>query len=674
MKVFKDINALPKFKNAVITIGSFDGVHQGHQRIIRKVNQLASAIGGESVIITFHPHPRQIVFPNDPSLALLTTLEEKIELLGRYGAQNLVVAPFTIEFSQLNADEYIQKFIVDKFHPRFVVIGYDHRFGYNRQGDINYLKWHGQAGGFEVIEIEKQEVEAISVSSTRIRKALLTGNMETTAALLGHYFFLKGKVVHGQKIGAKIGFPTANLSVEHPNKQVPPDGIYAVWVWHEAEKLGGMLYIGERPTLKAYQNRTIEVNIFDFEGDLYGQEIKVEFVARIRGDAAFNSLEELKAQLENDEEVARAVLGQPIAPWVKSSSSKTTVAVVILNYNGLQHLQNFLPSVLQSTYSNLEIVVADNASTDRSISWLQATYPEIRIIELKENVGFAAGYNQALRQIKADYYVLLNSDVEVSRDWLTPLVRLMESDAEIAACQPKILSFHHKNKFEYAGAAGGWMDSLGYPFCRGRLFGHTETDEGQYNDTCEIFWAGGAALMVRANLFHELDGFDVGYFAHAEEIDLCWRLKRAGYKIMVAPDSVVYHVGGGTLSYDSPQKVFLNFRNTLFTILKNESIPKLFWLIPLRLVLDGIAGLLFLSQGKYPLITSIFKAHGAFYAHLPAYWQKRQTNSAAIRRASVARPNKAGVFKGSIVWQYFIKGKRTFNQLRLPPSIRHEKP
>lgn len=665
MKVFNDLNNLPSFQKAVVTIGSFDGVHRGHQQIIRQVNALAGEIGGESVIITFHPHPRSVIYPRDNTLRLITTIEEKVQLLERYGADNLVVVPFTIEFSQQSADEYIQKFLVERFHPHSIVIGYDHRFGLNRQGDVNYLRWHGEQYGFEVVEIEKQQVEDIAVSSSKIRTALEAGEVGIARQLLGHPFTLTGTVTHGQKIGKSLGFPTANLEMPQKDKLVPPEGIYAVWVIHQGQRYGGMLYIGRRPTLKQHDHRTIEVNIFNFNKDIYGDKLQLELMSFIRSDQSFENLDELSEQLRRDRVDARHILAQnkPL-PLEKKTPDLPKVAIVILNYNGRQHLRKFLPSVLASSYANHEIIVADNASTDDSLTFLRAHFPEIRLIELKKNHGFAQGYNLVLRQVKADYFVLLNSDVEVSPGWIEPIIELMERDRTVAACQPKIKSYAEKEKFEYAGASGGWIDYFGYPFCRGRIFSITETDRGQYDDTQEIFWAAGAAFFIRASLFHNIGGFDPDYFAHAEEIDLCWRLKNAGYKIMVRPRSVVYHVGGGTLNYNTPFKTFLNFRNTLATLLKNEPARRLPELILARLLLDGLAAILFLFQGKFAHIGSILKAHWQFYRYFFRNLEKRKHYRELVQKFSISpTPNAEGRYPGSIVWQYFGRGKRYFRQL-----------
>ena len=665
MRVFNDLKNLPTFRNAVVTIGSFDGVHLGHQQILKKVNDLANSVDGESIVITFHPHPRLVVYPKDSSMKLITTIDEKVQLMERYQVDNVVVAPFTIEFSQQSADEYIQKFLVEKFHPKYIVIGYDHRFGLNRQGDINYLKWHGQEGGYKVIEIAKHEVEDMAVSSSKIRNAMEKGDVGAAQRLLGHAFTLTGAVVHGNKIGNKLGFPTANIDIGQKHKLTPPTGIYAENVLHNRQRYGGMLYIGSRPTLREYKNQTIEVNIFGFNKDIYGDKIQLEMVERIRDDVQFEKLEELKKQLEKDRLSAKKILEARQQPREeKKMSQYPRVAIVILNYNGQAYLEQFLPSVLASTYPNYEVTVADNGSLDDSLAFLGERFPQVKTLDLKGNHGYARGYNLALQQIEAPYYILLNSDVEVLEGWIEPIIELMERDPSVGACQPKIKAYHNRNHFEYAGAAGGWLDALGYPFCRGRIFSVTERDSGQYEETQEIFWATGAALFVRSQLFRELGGFDPDYFAHAEEIDFCWRIKRAGYKVMARPRSVVYHVGGGTLNYNTPQKAYLNFRNSLFNLLKNEESHRLWWLIPLRLLLDGMAGGLFLFQGKFDHIRSILRAHRSFYANFSKMLKKRPQISERIQKVSISpAPNMAGRYPGSIVWQYYARGKKYFKNL-----------
>ncbi len=336
--------------------------------------------------------------------------------------------------------------------------------------------------------------------------------------------------------------------------------------------------------------------------------------------------------------------------------SLPSVAVVILNWNGKHFLEKFLPSVMASTYENFQTVVVDNASGDDSISFLEANYPNIKLIINDQNEGFAKGYNTALKQVTADYYVLLNSDVKVSTGWIGPIISLMQADENIAACQPKILSYEHQNQFEYAGASGGFIDSLGYPFNRGRLFDTCENDEGQYNNSTQVFWATGAAMFVRSKLFHELNGFDDYFFAHQEEIDLCWRLQRAGYKIYVEPASVVYHVGGGTLPMGNRKKVFLNFRNNLVMMTKNLPFSEAIWKIPYRIFLDAIAAYKFLFAGSLSTYLSIASAHFHFAGWL--LFGKR-----IKKLPSLKMQNIVPVYDGSIVWQYYIKKKRFFSEI-----------
>lgn len=337
------------------------------------------------------------------------------------------------------------------------------------------------------------------------------------------------------------------------------------------------------------------------------------------------------------------------------------VAIVILNYNGKSFLETFLPSVLANS-DGAAIYVADNGSTDDSLALLKTQFSDIHLIELAENHGFAKGYNLALRQIEADYYVLLNSDVEVTPDWLHPMLDLMESDLSIAACQPKLLDYNRRNYFEYAGPVGGFIDYLGYPFCRGRIFLNLEEDQGQYNDTVEVFWACGACLMVRAKSFWEVGGLDDDFFAHMEEIDVCWRLKNAGYKVFACGESVVYHVGGGTLNYATPNKTFLNFRNGLALLYKNHPQEKLYRTLLLRLVLDGIAGVKFLFFDSPAHTWAVIRAHFNFYLHFPAWRRKRKALLA--KRHSIQHPQ---VYRQSIVYQSFVNKKNKFSELNFQP-------
>ncbi len=331
------------------------------------------------------------------------------------------------------------------------------------------------------------------------------------------------------------------------------------------------------------------------------------------------------------------------------------IAVVILNYNGQKHLADFLPSVIQYS-SDATIYVADNASTDCSLELLKTAFPSVKIIELKENHGFAQGYNEALEFVEAEYYVLLNSDVEVTPNWIEPVIELMNNDKTIAACQPKIKAFHQKSHFEYAGAAGGFIDHLGYPFCRGRIFQEIEQDLKQYDDNHEVFWATGACMFVRAEVFHQVGGFDGDFFAHMEEIDLCWRIHHAGYKVYACGSSEVYHVGGGTLHKSNPYKTFLNFRNGLAMLYKNHPDKGFSLAIFTRLILDGVAGIKFLLFDSWEDCWAVARAHFDFYAHFLNWYKKRKQ----IQRKDVI----STVYRRNIVWQHFIEDVQTYNKLQ----------
>lgn len=328
------------------------------------------------------------------------------------------------------------------------------------------------------------------------------------------------------------------------------------------------------------------------------------------------------------------------------------IAIVILNWNGKAFLQKFLPSVIRHS-EGANIYVADNASTDGSLAFLTNEFPTVKRINNGENLGFAGGYNQALKQLDEAFFVLLNSDVEVTANWLQPVMELFDSDPQIAAIQPKILSYSDKTSFEYAGAAGGFIDTYGFPFCRGRIFDTIEKDAGQYNTAQEVFWATGACLFIRSNVYRELGGLDHDFFAHMEEIDLCWRAKRAGYKVMVQPQTTVYHVGGGTLPKSNPFKTFLNFRNGLEMLAKNLPKNQLFPKIFMRLVLDGIAGIKFLVSGQAKDCLAIIKAHFAFYGRLRKTLSKRGGNYPKLR----------GIYPTSIVATYFLQGIKKFSDL-----------
>ena len=329
-------------------------------------------------------------------------------------------------------------------------------------------------------------------------------------------------------------------------------------------------------------------------------------------------------------------------------------AIIILNWNGQKLLEQFLPSVINFSLELVDIYVADNASTDSSIKYIKEFYPSIKIIENSKNEGYAKGYNDALASVDADIYCLLNSDIKVTKDWLTPVLDLFKTDAKTAVIQPKILDFKDPNKFEYAGAGGGFIDLYGYPYCRGRVFNSLEIDTNQYNDISDIFWASGACFFIRSKIYHQLDGLDEDYFAHQEEIDLCWRVQNIGYAVKYVGTSTVYHVGGATLEQANPKKTYLNFRNSLLNVVKN--VPKKWFLFVIfsRLILDGIAGIKFLVELRPIHTLAILKAHFSFYGNFLKFLGKRKK----------LQQQQNYNLHTSIVWQYFILGRKKFKNLK----------
>ena len=328
------------------------------------------------------------------------------------------------------------------------------------------------------------------------------------------------------------------------------------------------------------------------------------------------------------------------------------IAVVILNWNGESLLKQFLPSVMAHS-TGADIYVVDNASSDGSVAFLKKEYPEIGIVQNSENGGFAKGYNDGLKHIDADIFCLLNSDVEVTPNWLEPIQEAFVTYPEVAIIQPKILDLKNKDYFEYAGAAGGFIDMLGYPFCRGRIFQALERDKGQYDDITEIFWATGACMFIKSEVFNSLGGFDEDYFAHQEEVDLCWRAKNAGHKVLYVGKSYVYHLGGSTLSNMNPKKTFLNFRNSLYSITKNLPRKKAFPIIAMRLLLDGIAALRFVFQLKFEHCWAILRAHISFYGNFRTLYKKREKANFLLKYYTTT----------SIVWSHFVNQVKNFNIL-----------
>lgn len=331
------------------------------------------------------------------------------------------------------------------------------------------------------------------------------------------------------------------------------------------------------------------------------------------------------------------------------------VAVVILNYNGEKLLPQFLPSVIANS-NDASIYVIDNASNDRSVAILKKDFPAVRLVVLDHNYGFCGGYNRGLQQINTPYYVLLNSDVEVTPGWLAPMLNLAEADPTVAAVQPKILAYNNKRKFEYAGAAGGFIDTLGYPFCRGRILDYTEEDRQQYNDTRQVFWGSGACLFIRSSVYHQFGGLDEDLFAHMEEIDLCWKINRAKLRVMYCGDSTVFHLGAGTLGYESPRKTYLNFRNGLTLIFKHLATGELYYKFPLRLALDWVAAVWFLLQGKVSNMAAVLRAHVDFLKNITRDKRKRKQI-----RSQFPTYSKTGIYKGLVIVEYYLKGKKSID-------------
>jgi GT2 family glycosyltransferase len=339
-------------------------------------------------------------------------------------------------------------------------------------------------------------------------------------------------------------------------------------------------------------------------------------------------------------------------------------AVVILSYNSLEWHKLFLPKIVEQATSGYDVVVVDHASPDSTAEFIEANYPSVKLIRLQKNKGFSGGYADALAQISAKYYILLSADFEVTDNWYPPLERAMEAHPDLGAVQPKIRFWKDRKLFEYAGAAGGFMDKWGYMFCRGRLFDTLEEDKGQYDTDITVFWASGGCLMVRSDAFHQVGGLDPDLFAHMEEIDLCWRLQNRGYKIGAIASATVFHVGGSIISYGSPQKTFYNYRNNLAIIVKNERLSKMLWLVPWRLVLDGVSCARFITQGQFKNIWAVARAHFSFYASLGSWIRKRRFEQKEKKNTKIR-----GVYSRSIIWKYFAQKKNTFDQLDFETEI-----
>jgi riboflavin kinase/FMN adenylyltransferase len=668
MNIFRDIDALPEFKNAVVTIGSFDGVHRGHQRILKRLKRLATEYKGESVVITFDRHPRQVLSPWDETLKLLTTIDEKLHYLKEFGVDNVILLPFTVEFSQIGPREYVERFLIGRVHAKCLVIGYDHRFGRDRQGNFHLLQSYANAGHFDLVQIPRQEVDHIAVSSTKIRDALSRGDLGHGNRLLNHPYRISGQVVSGQKIGRSLGYPTANIKPQEEAKLLPAAGVYAAFVHIDQVSFSAMLYIGTRPTFNAKeQDIGIEVHLLDFNQEIYGERIEVDVIEFMRSDLTLDGPEALASQIGEDERAIRSCL----ATFVQMRQMPS-VAIVALNYNGAELLGKYLPSFLNVTQPNLDIIVADNCSTDDSCAFIEQYFPDIQLIKLDKNYGYAEGYNRALANLDYDYYALVNTDVELTPHWLSRIITEMERDKSLGACQPKIRSDRERGRFEYAGACGGFLDILGYPFCAGRILHSVEVDVGQYDNLRYISWASGAALVVRSDVFHTFGGFDGSFFAHQEEIDLCWTLQRAGYRLGVVPEAVIYHLGGATLEYNSPGKVFLNFRNNLTTITRHMTLAALVPILGVRLLLDLSAAFHYFFRGEFENAFAVLRAYIGFMVRIPSTFRRRGQINRQIKKegigASQFRP-----YRGSILLDYYILGKKFFSQLSRSRDVKTQR-
>ncbi len=350
---------------------------------------------------------------------------------------------------------------------------------------------------------------------------------------------------------------------------------------------------------------------------------------------------------------------------MKIVSENKDTAVVVLSYNGKPYHKEFFPLLVSQAGEQYDVILIDNASTDDTLQYVQQNFPAVKTIRLEKNQGFTGGYIEGIKYIEGyKYLVLLSADFEVTENWLSPLHDSMEASKDLGACQPKIKYQRDKELFEYAGAAGGFMDSMGYFFCRGRIFNSIEADTGQYNQDIDCFWAGGGCIMIRKELYDSLGGLDHDLYAHMEEIDLCWRIRNAGFRVCCVTESTVYHVGGSVISYGSPQKTFRNFRNNLLIFVKNYHGIKFWpWLFA-RLILDGIAGFQLLIKGEFKNVLALIKAHFSFYYYFPKFWGKRRQTKKQVSDT----PNTEGIYTGLIIWDYFIKGKKRFSELRFPST------
>jgi len=653
--------SLPEFRKPVVAIGAFDGFHQGHQKLLTRLLDSAHELGGQSILLTFHPHPRLILDPADRQFCLLSTPDEKISLLEQTGLDFLVIAPFDYSFSMMLPGEYVEEFLIAKFKPFKIIAGEDHRFGRNGTGDGKVLTEYALQGHFLFEEVGHQQHKGAPVSSTRIRNLILASRIEEANELLGRSYSFKGSVIAGDRVGRELGYRTANLTRYGDSKLLPPNGSYAAFCRLGGSTYEAMLYIGMRETVSPGSiQRSVEVHILDFNQDVYGQEMIVELVSFLRADMVFQSKAELVKNIRLDEKNTRRAL---LKERLRTNVSSPRVALVLLNYNGQKLLEKFLPGLCKNTPSGCKLYVIDNGSSDNSVVYLQHYFPEITVIKLLNNYGFASGYNKGIAQIDADYFALINSDVDVTSDWITPLMDIMRKDPLVFAIQPKIKALNAPDQFEYAGGAGGFVDLLRYPFCRGRIIDFIEMDQGQYDGTDEVFWASGAAMIVKGVVYKALGGFDDDYFAHQEEIDLCWRMKRLGGKILACSDSEVFHLGGGTLDYDHPRKVYLNFRNNLSTLFKNEHWPNLLYIIPMRLVLDMLIAVSYLLKGRWQVFYKIVHAYVLAIINTLYLVHKKNQTDQLIAELRLGPFRTKGILQSSIFLQFYIAGNKIFSKI-----------
>ncbi|NOT36722.1 MAG: bifunctional riboflavin kinase/FAD synthetase [Saprospiraceae bacterium] len=655
-------DSLPEFRNAVITIGAFDGFHKAHQDLIQIVCSQAQRNYGQSVVITFDPHPKLILDQHKENRQLLSTIDEKIQLLSQTNLDYLVIVPFNFEFSQQMPEEYVENFLIRNFKPQTLIIGFDHRFGINSTGDIQLLKQYSDAGRFQLIEFSKKEENHAKISSSSIRKAIQENNFSYVTQHLGRPYCFQGSVVRGRQVGTRIGYPTANLELGNIDKLIPNPGIYAALASYNNTDYDAMLYIGSRPTLGENLKQTIEIHLINFEGYIYGENLEVKIVSFIRPDQKFDHINNMVEQIKKDHVEIELTLSKfhLTYPNIKKNPS---IAVAILNYNGESLLRKYIPGVFSHLPSNTTLYVIDNASTDDSLNFLKYNYPEIKRIALQTNYGFAEGYNKGLGQINADYFLLLNSDVEVKSDFITPLLHRIQADPYNMAVQGKIKSLDEPDKYEYAGAAGGLMDILGYTFAYGRMLQNIETDSGQYNLPREIFWSSGASMLINAAMFKSIGGFDVDYFAHQEEVDLCWRIQRAGGKIWFEPRSEVYHLGGGTLEYSQPNKLFLNFKNNLSTIFKNVPYYYLIFLLPVRFILDSLIAIKYLLSGNLKLFSKVVEAYMVSILSTFYLMYKKDAYNLKISSSSIGDGRLKGLLRGSLFIHYYFFNNTTVKKI-----------